>query len=81
MGSVCVVFILIALANLSTALMLFGVSILLLIIGRISIKQIAVVCAAGIVLLMFVLPAVIAGLVAYMMRRIGWLVDGDMKLP
>lgn len=54
MGSVCVVFILIALANLSTALMLFGVSILLLIIGRISIKQIAIVCAGGVVLLMFV---------------------------
>ena len=54
MGSVCVVFILIALANLSTALMLFGVSILLLIIGRISIKQIAIVCAGGLVLLMFV---------------------------
>lgn len=51
MGSVCLVFILIALANLSTALMLFGVSILLLIIGRISIKQIAVVCLAGAVLL------------------------------
>ncbi|KQC02398.1 FtsW/RodA/SpoVE family cell cycle protein [Pedobacter sp. Hv1] len=55
MGSVCVVFILIALANLSTALMLFGVSILLLIIGRISIKQILVVCAGGIVLLTFVI--------------------------
>ena len=55
MGSVCLVFILIALANLSTALMLFGVSILLLIIGRISIKQIAVVCGAGFVLLMCVL--------------------------
>lgn len=54
MGSVCVVFVLIALANLSTALMLFGVSILLLIIGRISIKQIAFVCAGGLVLLMFV---------------------------
>jgi cell division protein FtsW len=54
MGSVCVVFILIALANLSTALMLFGVSILLLIIGRISIKQIGIVCAGGLVLLMFV---------------------------
>jgi cell division protein FtsW len=54
MGSVCVVFILIALANLSTALMLFGVSVLLLIIGRISIKQIAIVCAGGVVLLMFV---------------------------
>ena len=54
MGSVCVVFILIALANLSTALMLFGVSILLLIIGRISIKQIAFVCAGGVVLLLFV---------------------------
>ncbi|WP_374163251.1 FtsW/RodA/SpoVE family cell cycle protein [Arcticibacter sp. MXS-1] len=51
MGSVSVVFILIALANLSTALMLFGVSILLLIIGRISIKQIAIVCLCGIVLL------------------------------
>jgi len=51
MGSVCLVFILIALANLSTALMLFGVSILLLIIGRISIKQIAITCLAGGVLL------------------------------
>jgi cell division protein FtsW len=51
MGAVCLVFILIALANLSTALMLFGVSILLLIIGRISIKQIAVTCLAGGVLL------------------------------
>src|SRR6201985_3679443 len=47
MGSVCVVFILIALANLSTALMLFGVSILLLIIGRISIRQIGITCLAG----------------------------------
>ncbi len=47
MGAVCLVFILIAPANLSTALMLFGVSILLLIIGRISIKQIAVVVVAG----------------------------------
>ncbi|WP_295670493.1 FtsW/RodA/SpoVE family cell cycle protein [uncultured Mucilaginibacter sp.] len=47
MGAVCAVFILIALANLSTALMLFGVSILLLIIGRISIKQIAITCLAG----------------------------------
>lgn len=51
MGSVCVVFILIALANLSTALMLFGVSILLLIMGRISIKQISIVCVAGLILL------------------------------
>jgi cell division protein FtsW len=51
MGTVCLVFILIALANLSTALMLFGVSILLLIIGRISIKQIAITCLAGAVLL------------------------------
>ena len=42
---------LIALANLSTALMLFGVSILLLIIGRISIKQISIVCLAGLILL------------------------------
>jgi cell division protein FtsW len=51
MGSVCLVFILIAWANLSTALMLFGVSILLLIMGRISVKQIAVVCLAGLLLL------------------------------
>src|SRR6195952_3154154 len=51
MGAVCSVFILIALANLSTALMLFGVSILLLIIGRISIKQIAITCLAGAILL------------------------------
>src|ERR1700712_3640027 len=50
MGAVCLVFILIALANLSTALMLFGVSILLLIIGRISIKQIVITCLAGSVL-------------------------------
>jgi len=55
MGSVCIVFILIALANLSTALMLFGVSILLLIIGRISIKQIAIVCLVGSVCLAGVL--------------------------
>jgi len=54
MGSVCVVFVLIAWANMSTALMLFGVSILLLIIGRISIKQIMMVCAGGFVLLLFV---------------------------
>ncbi|MDB4927444.1 FtsW/RodA/SpoVE family cell cycle protein [Mucilaginibacter sp.] len=51
MGAVCIVFILIALANLSTALMLFGVSVLLLIIGRISIKQIAITCLAGAILL------------------------------
>src|SRR6195952_3833547 len=51
MGAVCLVFVLIAWANLSTALMLFGVSILLLIMGRISIKQIAITCLAGGVLL------------------------------
>jgi cell division protein FtsW len=51
MGAVCVVFILIAWANLSTALMLFGVSILLLIMGRISVKQIAITCLAGAFLL------------------------------
>ncbi|WP_421944612.1 FtsW/RodA/SpoVE family cell cycle protein [Pedobacter sp.] len=54
MASVCSVFVLIALANMSTALMLFGVSILLLIIGRISIKQISIVCAGGLVLLLLV---------------------------
>jgi cell division protein FtsW len=51
MGSVCLVFILIGLANLSTALMLFGVSILILLIGRISMKQIAIVCLGGAALL------------------------------
>jgi cell division protein FtsW len=51
MGAVCIVFALIAWANLSTALMLFGVSILLLIMGRISVKQISVVLLAGSVLL------------------------------
>jgi cell division protein FtsW len=54
MGSVCAVVALIAWANLSTALMLFGVSILLLIIGRISIKQIMMVCAGGGILLLFI---------------------------
>ncbi|WDF56548.1 FtsW/RodA/SpoVE family cell cycle protein [Mucilaginibacter sp. KACC 22063] len=51
MGAVCVVFALIGPANLSTGLMLFGVSVLLLIIGRISVKQISIVCVAGVVLL------------------------------
>lgn len=50
-SAVCVVTVLIAIANLSTAMMLFGVSILLLIIGRISIKQIAIVSLVGAVLL------------------------------
>lgn len=35
----------------------------------------------AIMLLMFVLPAVIAGVVAMVMRRAGWLSDGDMLLP
>ncbi|TCV08009.1 cell division protein FtsW [Sphingobacterium alimentarium] len=43
MGTVCIVFVLIAWANLSTALMLFGTSVLLLLIGRVSFKQIAIV--------------------------------------
>ncbi|GGI29243.1 FtsW/RodA/SpoVE family cell cycle protein [Pedobacter mendelii] len=54
-GSVCLVTVLIAYANMSTAMMLFGVSILLLIIGRISIKQIAIVSFAGGILLVIVL--------------------------
>jgi len=54
MGSVCLIFALIAPANLSTALMLFGVSVLLLIIGRISIKQIFYVCMGVFVLLVLV---------------------------
>lgn len=52
MGSVCIIFVLIAPANLSTALMLFGVSVLLLVIGRISLKQIAYVCL-GVMFLLF----------------------------
>src|SRR5690606_41549799 len=47
MGTVCLVFVLIAWANLSTALMLFGTSVLLLLIGRVSFMQIAVVCVGG----------------------------------
>lgn len=35
----------------------------------------------AIALLMFVLPAIIAGTVAMLMRKAGWLVAGDMKLP
>jgi cell division protein FtsW len=55
MGSVCLVFILIGIANLSTALMLFGVSILILLIGRISFKQIAIVCMGGLFLLLMLI--------------------------
>jgi cell division protein FtsW len=54
MGAVCLVFVLIMWANMSTALMLFGVSILLLIMGRVSIKQIAITCAVGGVLVVMV---------------------------
>lgn len=53
MGSVVLVFGLIAKANLSTGLMLFGVSVLLLIVGRISIKQISLVMLAGVVMMFF----------------------------
>lgn len=35
----------------------------------------------AIILLMFILPALIAGIVAFIMRRMGVLVDGDMTLP
>ena len=55
MGAVCFVFVLIAWANLSTALMLFGTSILLLLIGRISFKQIAYVSLGGLFLLLLVI--------------------------
>ncbi|MCY1516430.1 putative peptidoglycan glycosyltransferase FtsW [compost metagenome] len=54
-STVCAVTVLIAIANMSTAIMLFGVSILLLIIGRISIKQISIVTFAGAILLTLVL--------------------------
>ncbi|GHE23511.1 FtsW/RodA/SpoVE family cell cycle protein [Sphingobacterium griseoflavum] len=57
MGAVCAVFVLIAWANLSTALMLFGTSILLLLIGRISFKQIAIV-SLGVGLLGLIVIAV-----------------------
>ncbi len=49
-ASVLVICGLIAPANLSTALLVFGTSVLLLLIGRISAKQIAIVCLAGSVL-------------------------------
>lgn len=55
MGAVCAVFILIAWANLSTALMLFGTCILLLLIGRISAKQIMIVSVSGFFLLAMVM--------------------------
>lgn len=55
MGSVFIIFALIAPANLSTALMLFGVSVLLLIVGRISIKQIFYVCTGVFIILLFVI--------------------------
>jgi cell division protein FtsW len=51
MGSVVVVFGLIAKANMSTGLMLFGVSILLLVVGRVSVKQIGIVCCAGVLMM------------------------------
>jgi len=57
MGAVCTVFILIAWANLSTALMLFGASVLLLLIGRVSFKQMATVCLGGCFLLALVVFA------------------------
>jgi len=46
-SSVILVFLLIAPANLSTALMIFGTSILILLIGRVSFRQILIVCMAG----------------------------------
>lgn len=55
MGTVCLVFVLIAWANLSTALMLFGTSVLLLLIGRVSFKQIGIVCIGGAFLLLLVI--------------------------
>jgi cell division protein FtsW len=46
-SSVILVFLLIAPSNLSTALMIFGTSVLILLIGRVSFRQIALVCLAG----------------------------------
>ena len=50
-AAVMVVFGLIAPANLSTALMLFGTCILILLIGRVSARQIALVSVGGLVIL------------------------------
>ncbi len=50
-GAVCV---LIAIANMSTALMLFGTSVLILLIGRVSFRQIAIVGVVGAALLSMV---------------------------
>jgi uncharacterized membrane protein len=35
----------------------------------------------GLILICFVLPAVICVLLTILLRRIGWIKDGDMKLP
>ncbi len=50
-AAVIIIFGLIAPANLSTALMLFGTSILILLIGRVSARQIALVSVAGLIVL------------------------------
>ncbi len=50
-SSVLVIFLLIAPSNLSTALMIFGTSILILLIGRVSFRQIFIVCLGGAVIL------------------------------
>lgn len=53
-GAVMGVFVLIAPANLSNALMIFGTSMLLMLIGRVSFKQMAMVCGAGLLVLTMV---------------------------
>lgn len=50
-SSVIIIFLLIAPANLSTALMIFGTSILILLIGRVSFRQISLVCLGGLIVL------------------------------
>src|SRR5690606_38987732 len=53
--TVCLVFVLIAWANLSTALMLFGTRVLLLLIGRVGFMQIGIVFIGGAFLLLLVI--------------------------
>jgi cell division protein FtsW len=50
-SSVIIIFVLIAPANLSTALMIFGTSVLILLIGRVSFRQIFLVCLGGMIVL------------------------------
>lgn len=85
MGAVCGVFVLIAWANLSTAVMLFGVSVLLLLIGRISFKQIALV-SCGVAVLGLLVIAIGPRRATYFSRIEGFfkteqVLDGGGTVP